>query len=36
MILKLENIKNNTLKYIELEKFSMTLEEDIQNLVYKI
>ena len=32
MILKLENIKNNTLKYIELEKFSMTLEEDIQNL----
>ena len=32
MILKLENTKNNTLKYIELEKFSMTLEEDIQNL----
>ena len=32
MIVKLENIKNETLKFTELEKFSKTLEEDINNL----
>ena len=32
MVKKLENIKNKTLKFPELEKFSMVLEEDINNL----
>ena len=32
MVIKLENIKNETLKFPELEKFSKVLEEDINNL----
>ena len=32
MIMKLEKIKNDTLRFSELEKFSLTLQEDINNL----
>ena len=32
MVKKLENIKNKTVKFPELEKFSLVLEEDINNL----
>ncbi len=32
MIMKLEKIKNDTLKFTELEKFSSVLQEDINNL----
>ncbi len=32
MIMKLEKIKNDTLRFSELEKFSLTLQDDINNL----
>ena len=32
MIVKLENIKNETLKFTELEKFSRVLEANVNNL----
>jgi len=33
-IARLENIRNNTLRFYELEKYSMVLENDIKNLSY--